>query len=63
MPAEKQVDEVVKKLQELNPGFDGKESHKIEGGVVTELQFVADNVTDLSPVRALSGLSSFNVRA
>ena len=24
MPAEKQVEAVAKKLQELNPGFDGK---------------------------------------
>ena len=32
LPAEKQVEAVAKKLQELNPGFDGKEGHKIEGG-------------------------------
>ena len=37
---------------ELNPGFDGKVTPMIENGVVTELQFVTDNVTDISPVRA-----------
>ena len=28
------------KLKQLNPGFDGKVTHKIEGGVVTELEFL-----------------------
>ena len=54
LPAEKQVEAVAAKLKELNPGFDGKVTHKIEGGVVTELSFVTDKVTDISPVRALT---------
>ncbi len=56
LPAEKQVEAVVKKLRELNPGFDGKETHEIAGGAVTELRFVSDNVADISPVRALERL-------
>jgi hypothetical protein len=60
LPAEEQVEAVAKKLRELNPGFDGKETHKIEGGVVTELQFIADDVTDISPVRALERLRALN---
>jgi serine/threonine-protein kinase len=56
-PAERQVEAVAKKLQELNPGFDGKVTPTIEGGVVTELVFLTDNVTDLSPVRALKQLN------
>ena len=28
LPAEKQVEAVAKKLQELNPGFDGKVTHR-----------------------------------
>ena len=63
LPAEKQVDAVVKKLMELNPGFDGKVNGaeakgppKIENGVVTEFGFLTDNVTDISPVRVLVGL-------
>jgi serine/threonine protein kinase len=57
MPAEKQVGAVSKKLVELNPGFDGKEEHKIDDGVVTELRFKSDHVADISPVRALVRLS------
>ena len=56
MPAEKQVEAVAVKLKELNPGFDGKVTHKVEDGVVTELQFSTDEVTDISPVRAFTAL-------
>ncbi len=54
---------------ELNPGFDGKVASadgkgtpKIENGVVTEFGFVTDNVTDISPVRALAGLMESELR-
>ncbi len=67
LPAEQQLEAVVKKLQELNPGYDGKMTDwystgrpKIENGVVTELQIISDNVTDVSPVRALTGLKAFS---
>jgi Leucine-rich repeat (LRR) protein len=56
MPAEKQVKAVAKKLQELNPGFDGKLTPVIQNGVVWSLEFFADNISDLSPVRALPAL-------
>jgi tRNA A-37 threonylcarbamoyl transferase component Bud32 len=66
LPAEKQVDAVAKKLMELNPGFDGeiwdneyKGPPKIESGIVTEIGFHANHVTDISPVRALVGLNAF----
>ena len=36
------------KLKELNPGFDGKVTHKVENDLVTDLQFFTDNVTDIS---------------
>jgi len=58
MPAEEQVKAVAKKLQELNKDFDGKVTPKVENGVVTEFQFLTDNVTNISPVRALAGLKS-----
>jgi formylglycine-generating enzyme required for sulfatase activity len=65
LPAEKQVEAVAKKLQELNPGFDGKVTDAngrgtplIENGVVKGLGFSTDNVIDISPVRALAGLKS-----
>jgi len=62
MPAEKQVDAVASKLQELNPGFDGKLTPKIEFLDVTEIQFLTDHVTDLSPVRALVKLKTLDCR-
>lgn len=65
MPAEQQIEAISKKLVELNPGFDGKMTGAngnllptIENGVVTQLGFIVQNVTDLSPVRALSGMKT-----
>jgi len=70
MPAQKQVKAVAKKLQDLNPGFDGnvfgrngKSTPKIEKGVVTELLFSTENVIDISPVRALAGLTYLKFEA
>jgi predicted Ser/Thr protein kinase len=56
LAAEQQVAAVMKKLQDSNPGFDGRETHKIEGTAVTELAFCTDQVTDIRPLRALTGL-------
>jgi hypothetical protein len=61
LPAEKQVEVVSRKLVELNPGFDGKLGQKIENGAVAELAFNTGNFTDISPVRALTGLSRLSV--
>lgn len=56
LPAEQQVARVVAKLKELNPGYDGKEEHKIENGQVTKLTLLNTTIKDISPVRALVGL-------
>ncbi len=56
LPAERQVEAVAKKLRQLNSGFDGQITPKIEVGVVRNLHFIVDQVTDISPVRALIGL-------
>ena len=56
LPPEKQVKEVTTKLQERNPGFDGNVSPTIAYGVVTGLTLYTEDVTDLSPLRALPGL-------
>jgi Leucine-rich repeat (LRR) protein len=53
---DEQVPEVVARLQKRNPGFDGKFKHKAADGVVTDLEFLTDAVTDVAPVRALPGL-------
>ena len=62
LPPGRQLQSVVKKLQELNPDFDGKGTHKIVYGGVTELQFNTDSVEDISPVRALPGLKTLICR-
>lgn len=61
--AEEQVNAVRQKLKELNPGFDGKLTDQFGGeflvnpnGIVTTMTFTTDNVTDISPVKALKGL-------
>jgi len=61
MPVEDQVEAVSKKLMELNPGFDGKvtgygNDPQIENGEVVSFGLVTDKVSDISPVRALTGL-------
>jgi eukaryotic-like serine/threonine-protein kinase len=60
LPAKQQVESVAAKLKERNPGFDGRVLPTIEKGVVTELQFTTDKVTDISPVRALVRLRSLS---
>ncbi|MFO1007525.1 MAG: serine/threonine-protein kinase [Planctomycetaceae bacterium] len=64
MPAETQLEEVRKKLMELNPGFDGKltglsftEPPSIEIGAVTRLSLNTDHVTDISPLRVFQQLT------
>jgi eukaryotic-like serine/threonine-protein kinase len=56
LPMTAQVEAVATKLKELNPDFDGKVEPYIEGSVVKELYFLTEDVTDISPVRALIGL-------
>jgi eukaryotic-like serine/threonine-protein kinase len=63
LPAEKQVEEVAAELMRRNPGFDGKTTPAIAEGVVTDLQFLTDDVADISPVRALVGLRTLQCGA
>jgi eukaryotic-like serine/threonine-protein kinase len=56
LAAAEQVKAVGARLKELNPGFDGALEPTIEHGVVRKLAFNSDGVTDLSPVRVLTGL-------
>ncbi len=61
LPPEQQVTRVVSKLKELNPGFDGKETHKIESGAVTELGISTVGVTDISPLKALKWMKKLTL--
>jgi Leucine-rich repeat (LRR) protein len=65
LPAQKQVEAVVAKLKERNPGFESPVTPTIEKGVVTGLVLHQDGETtavpsDLSPLRALTGLESLH---
>ncbi len=60
MKAGEQVKAVGARLKELNPDFDGVLVPTIENGVVRRLEIHPDDVTDISPVRALTGLRSLN---
>jgi hypothetical protein len=62
LPADQQVKAVVRRLKQLNPAFDGVVTPTIENSVVTELRFVTDDVTDISPVRALRNLDVLECR-
>src|SRR5205823_5312759 len=57
---EAQEKAVAAELKERNPGFDGVVTSAIDKGVLTSLQFQADKVVDLAPVRALAGLKSLS---
>jgi formylglycine-generating enzyme required for sulfatase activity len=59
--AEKPFDPFLIKLSELNRGFDGKCSHKIEAGAVTELTLSTDGVTDLTPLGMLPWLKKLTL--
>lgn len=59
--ADGQVVEVVKKLRELKPEFDGNFSHKVEKGAVTELLITSAHIVDISPIRALSELKTLRL--
>ncbi|HEV3258850.1 MAG TPA: serine/threonine-protein kinase [Gemmataceae bacterium] len=54
--AGEQVKTVVKKLRELNPGFDGQVHYQIKNGAVWELSLCTDHVENIDPVRALPRL-------
>lgn len=61
LPAADQVEAVAARLKDLNPGFNGKVTPTITNHVVTGLKFQTDQVTNVAPVRALSGLKSLDV--
>ncbi len=56
LPAKDQVEAVKAELIKRNPGFDGNVTPIFGKDSVIGVEFLADNVTDLSPVRAFPGL-------
>ncbi len=63
LPVAEQVEGVCKEMMKRNPGFDGTLIPTIENGVVMRLEFSAQHVTDISPVRTFPRLTSLNCRA
>lgn len=56
LPGKQQVKAVTAKLTELNPGFQGVVLPFLHKGVVYNVNIDVDDVSDLSPLRALPGL-------
>lgn len=63
LPPESQAAPVVAKLKELNPGYNGKEKHRIEAGKLEELSITSSALADLSPLRALPDLKFLEISA
>lgn len=63
LPTEPQLDAVAAKLKELNPLFNGILTPKTADDKVIEIQFLADHVADLSPLRALEDLKKLSFSA
>ncbi len=57
---EEQIKAVIAELQRRNPRFDGQSNYKVVLGVVTEFRIVADQVSDILPVRAFPGLKELD---
>ncbi|MDB5310519.1 MAG: hypothetical protein JWO38_4721 [Gemmataceae bacterium] len=57
LPTDRQVQAVLRKLAELNPGFPGNsEFWAVQNGFVTEFRVCSDEIRDISPVRGFPGL-------
>jgi serine/threonine protein kinase len=61
LPAEEQIAEVIARLKELNPEFDGKVIAEHENGQVRSWDMRTDQVTDIRPLAALKHLKSVNL--
>ena len=61
-PPNVQVESVAGKFVELNPGFDGNVESRIEKGEVKRINFVADRISDISPLIALKGLQELRCK-
>jgi formylglycine-generating enzyme required for sulfatase activity len=55
---ENQAKRVAEKLMELNAGFDGKYRHDVRDGKVVGFHIGSPSITNISPLRALTGLEN-----
>ena len=63
LPPEQQVARVVARLRELNPDYNGRESHEIADGAVVQLALDAESIRRLAPVSALRKLQKLSLTA
>jgi hypothetical protein len=56
LSTDEQVHEVVEQLKKRNPGFDGQRKHQAAEAQVVRLELSVDEIDDVSPIGALSGL-------
>jgi serine/threonine protein kinase/Flp pilus assembly protein TadD len=62
LPADEQVSEVIAKLKELNPEFDGTMKTVLsEDAKVHLLELCSDNITDIRPLAVFKGLRYVNL--
>jgi hypothetical protein len=62
LPTDRQLAAVTAKLRELNPDFDGQIArYGADDGRITEFSIHTDAVSDIRPIRALTGLTSLNL--
>jgi serine/threonine protein kinase len=59
LPPDKQIEAVIKKLQDLNPGYDGGKATRVEGNAVTEFTLASQRnpIVDISPFRGFPNLT------
>lgn len=60
MPADEQLKAVVGELKKRNPQYEGKHTHRVDGGVVIDLT-LNGFIEDISPLRVLTGLKQLTV--
>ena len=62
LPPEQQLEQLARKLQAMNPEFDGKLFPTIVDGKVTQLLVFVDKAPDMAAVRALPALTHLSIR-
>ena len=62
LPAEAQVEAVRKRLQELNPDYDGKLEWNVKNGFVDWVKIDSNALSDISPLQVFRHLSSLHLQ-
>ncbi len=60
LPVDEQGPALIARLKALNPNFDGNVAYVVRDGAIVKLRFVTDDVTDISPLSAVSKLEELD---